>query len=163
EGIWIGDLDGWTLECRGPWAPADEASTFAEISALTERALASAGARLGLCAKLAVPARDGVLVTDKDDIQTTLMSQTIIAAAAEGAVQDGHGPATEPAWCAESVIGDADDALLLWRGVNADGSDALVDRVTPFTVDEPGAVVSSVNSTLDQILSGAPKARQRWT
>jgi hypothetical protein len=166
EGIWIGDIDGWTLEYRGTWAPTDEASTFAAISALTAKAAASAGAQLGLCAKLAAPMRDGALVTDKDDIQSTLMSQTILAAAAEGAVQDGHGTSTQPVWCAESVIGDADDALLLWHGVNADGSDAQVDRVTPFTVGEPGAVVSSVNSSLDQILSeasNAPKAKQRWT
>jgi hypothetical protein len=166
EGVWIGDLDGWTLEYRGTWIPADEASIFTMVSTLTAKALASAGAQLGLCAKLPAPVRDGVLVTGKDDIQNSLVSQTIIAAAAEGAVQDAHGTATEPAWCAETVIGDGNDALLLWHGVNADGGDAQVDKVTPFTTGEPGAVVSSVNSSLDQILSeaaNAPKTKQRWT
>ena len=167
EGIWIGDLTGWTLEYRATWVPGDESSTLAEIEKLTAAAQASAGTQLGVCAKLPAPVRDGALVTDKKDIETTLMSQTIVDAAAESAVADKNAtPEVQPIWCAEAVLGEGDDAMLLWRAVNADGTDAEIDRIAPFTLDEPDIVTSSVGSTLDKILGELNKGKngkQRWT
>jgi len=165
EGIWIGDVQGWTLEYRGTWQPGDEAATLAEIAALTARASASAGTELGLCAKLPSPVRDGVAVTDKSEISSALVSATLLAAAVDlpDAVPDKSAAIT---WCAESPVGDGDDAVLLWHGVHADGSDALIDRVTPYTLEEPQPVTSSVDSSLNDILSEmskAPKAKPRWT
>jgi len=166
EGIWIGDLTGWTLEFRATWIPDDEAAALSEIVALAAQAQASAGALLGVCAKRPVPVRDGVLVTDKDDIEATLMSQTIVEAAAESAAADKTGAVeTQTTWCAENVIGEGDDAMLLWRGVNADGSDAEIDRITPFTLEEPDVVTSSVGSALEKILgelNGGKPRKKRW-
>jgi hypothetical protein len=165
EGIWIQDIDGWTLEFRGTWHFDQESATFAGISALIAKATGSAGPRLGLCARLPTPVRDGVLVTGKEDIQNTLVSDTIVGAAAEAGLNDANIKTAEPVFCAEDVVGDGDDAMLLWHGVGADGSDALVDQVTPFTLEVPGAVTSSASPALNMILSEeakTSKTRQRW-
>lgn len=162
EGIWIGDLNGWTLEYRVTWLPANETMMLAGLAALTARAQASAGAQLGLCAKQAAPKRDGTPVTSKDEIEAALMMQTILSAGAAAATDSPSAIEKPMTWCAENPVGPKEAGFLLWHAVFADGSDAKADRVTPASVEEPMQLMSDTNA-LAAIVDGENGKPERWT
>lgn len=161
EGIWVGDVAGWTLEYRATWLPAQENAMLDGIAALTKRAQESAGAQLGVCAKLPMPARQGTLVTSKDEIDSALMMQTLMGAVA--VTTDKPAAVERPlTWCAENPVGPKDAYLLLWHGVFADGTDALADRVTPATLEVPMALTSQPDS-LANLVEGGNSKPERWS
>lgn len=164
EGIWIADLSGWTLEYRGTWKAASEAATLSEIATLTDMAVRTAGAQLGLCTKSAPPTRDGTALTDKDEIQQTLiMASIMMGGAAMSPKKEEEVPRT---WCAESVVGQGEDSYLLWHAVYADGRDAEADKLTGFTVEEPSPLMSEADALTNAVLAETGKgqsAKPRWT
>jgi hypothetical protein len=163
EGIWVGDITGWTLEYRATWKPSDEAVTLDEISALTAMASRTAGTLLGLCAKSPVPARDGTALIDKSEIQQTLiMASLMMGGQAMLSKKDG----TTRFWCAESVVGQDDDSYLLWHAILADGADAGADKLTGFTAAEPVPLMSEADELTNKVLAEAAKTtlpKRRWT
>jgi hypothetical protein len=163
EGIWVGDISGWTLEYRATWVPQEESTTLAEIAALTQRAEQSAGTQLGLCSKTPAPVRSGTLVTSKDEIGSYLMMQSLLGAAPEK-LDKTAAPDAPPTWCAESPVGPADANLLLWHAVTAEGGDALADRITPAALGEPLPLMSAPDAM--SIATGTDKTnssgKTRW-
>lgn len=87
----------------------------------------------------AAPARNGAAVTDKDEIQKSMLMHTLLGAAGQGA--DARPPAKSN-WCAEGPIAGTEVPMLLWRAVFDDGSDASADRLTPVTMGDPLALMS---------------------
>jgi hypothetical protein len=88
------------------------------------------------------------------------MMSAIISSAAQSAAANGSvaKPASPVAWCAErGMPGEPLDALL-WRGVLADGADAMVDRMTAMTNEPPVTLTAARNSMVDivQRESGGP-------
>ncbi len=155
SGIWIADLAGWTLEFRATYAAGDEPGVLAEMALLADGAQASAGPGLAICAKSSVPAREGVLVTDKDEIQSVVMMATMFGAVAQG-VKDEPDAHQEPTrtlhWCAEGLVPGIDKPILMWHGVFDDGSDGSADRVTPISIGDP-PILSSEPDAMAALLS----------
>ena len=166
EGIWIADMDGWTLEYRATYATENEQSVFGEISALTKLARQSAGARLTLCAKAPVPIRNGTIVTDQNQIMQVLIliGGTAIAAAKAG--HDQHLSVRTRTWCVEGPVGSSNPTLLLWHAVYDDGTEASADKITPVSADEASPLMSELDPTLNLVLAlgndGKPNAASQW-
>jgi hypothetical protein len=165
EGIWVRDLDGWTLEYRATWKDND-AAMFDGISLLTRRAEETAGGQLSLCAKTPEPVRDGTAVMDKQEISNTLMMQSLLGG---GAALAGEKPAADEKpllWCAVGMVGPSDANLMLWRAILSDGTDAGSDKITPATVDEPPALMSETNPLADFVQASNDTSNQprkkRW-
>lgn len=166
EGIWIGDLSGWTLEYRATWAQSEEAQTLSEIALLTQKAVQSASPQTGICAKAVPPVRDGAIITDKDEISQYLMMQSLLGAA-EAVTDQKTAPGKPVTWCAEGAAGPADAHLLLWHAVYGDGSDASADKITPATEEEPMQLMSAPDMLANLADGSGDKkkadARPRWT
>jgi hypothetical protein len=128
SGVWITDLGGWTFEFRAAYPVADEASMLSDIRVMAASVKASAGARLGLCAKAPRVEREGELLVDR--IRAT------------GGQIGKSAPAVEAplVWCAEGSAKKGGMPLLFWRAVNADGGDALQERATTLRWDQPAVL-----------------------
>jgi hypothetical protein len=167
SGIWIADLDGWTLEYRATYLPADETAIIAEMALLASNAEKSAGEHLSLCNKSAVPVRSGVLVTDKDEISNYSLMSGIVAAAGQDDKKTPSSTARPLAWCVENLVPGPDSSVLLWHGIFDDGSDASTDRVTLMTVEAPPTFLSApdpvANEILNELNKGPRSSGLRWS
>lgn len=163
SGIWVADIAGWTLEFRATYMASDEQSALAEMAMLADGAQASVGPELANCAKSSVPPRDGVLVTDKDEIQGAVMMATLLGATAQGAKNGAGGaPVRTIHWCAEGLVSGVPKPILLWHGTYDDGSDAAADRVTPITNGAP-PILSSTPDALMDLTSDDKNKGGTWT
>jgi hypothetical protein len=155
DGIWIADLDGWTLEYRVTYRGDGEARVMADIAAFITAATGSAGTHLSLCGKAAPPDRTGVAVTDQKQLSQQALMSAITSSAVLGAADAGKVPehAQPTTWCVEHTLSSGDTDMMLWRGVTADGADAKVDRLTAMTTGEPPALMAVDNPLLDVIQS----------
>jgi hypothetical protein len=164
EGIWLADLNGWTLEYRVSYMPQTERVAFDGLAALWALAQATAGTQLARCAKTPATVRDGSPVLDKDQIEESLAIVSLLGAAAEDpqVQKPGQRPLT---WCAEDELAGADVPMLLWHAVFEDGADASADRVTAMTVDETPALESAPDALMEivkQANAKSPGRRPRW-
>ena len=131
SGIWISDLDGWTLEFRATYAPDRVQSVFDEMSALTVGAQSTAGTHLDLCARALPVQRTAQRVTDKDKLMLlTLVSST------SAAVVDSSTRASDEVWCVEQTIDDPQLPMIFWRNISNTDQAGPVDRLTLMTVGE---------------------------
>jgi hypothetical protein len=167
SGVWIADLNGWTLEYRATYTPADEAVVLAEMGLLTSNAEMSAGEHLSLCNKSAIPVRNGIAVTDKDEISNYSLMSGIVAAAGHMDDKASSEKKRTVIWCVENPVPDTNSDVLLWHGIFDDGSDASADRVTLMTVESPTTFLSAPDPDANQILSELNKAPKglasRWS
>jgi len=164
DGIWIADLDGWTLEYRITNTVAVDSRAQADMAAMTELVARSAGARLDLCAKSPPPSRHGVPIKDDKDRGATAMMSAITMAAASNGVDGGktNPPPMPVTWCVEQPVPGAPADLLFWRGVHDDGTDAGTDELTAMAKGPPLAlmVANDPTTALIQNELGRPP---RWT
>lgn len=130
SGIWMADFSGWMFEFRASYAPGAEAEMFDEMAELTRRAADTAASHLALCAKSSVPERDGVALTDEQDIASVGMAVGVAALAGEGEAKDGPKIEKPGVWCAERPIEGFKAPLLLWHAVSAEGKTQSYDQVT---------------------------------
>jgi hypothetical protein len=144
DGIWIADLDGWTLEFRITDTIAADGHARSDIAAMTQMVVRSAGARLDLCAKSSPPDRHGVPVKDGKDRTATALMSAATAAAGYGLAAPAPTPVT---WCVEQPIHGAPADLLFWRGVRDDGTDAGTDELTAMTKGPPPALMVANDPT----------------
>jgi hypothetical protein len=147
SGIWIADLDGWTLEFRATY-PADHApAVLDQMSAMTTGAQNTAGMHLNACAKAAPVVRSAKRIIDKDKLmQLTLMSSITAAAT------DDSKPSPVEEWCVEQTIDDPQMPMTFWRNINSDGHTGPVDRVTLMAVGDAPTFVSSADASVSVIL-----------
>jgi hypothetical protein len=150
SGIWIADLDGWTLEYRATYPAADEDATVADLAAITDVVKTSAGPTLDACAKSQTPQRRGTLITDAKANGDAAMMSSLFGGAALAAAKDPKSKDTvkeEPLfWCPEAPLKSVSGEMLFWRAVKADGSDGLSDQIGLMTQDEPPVMVIAANS-----------------
>ncbi|HEY3889636.1 MAG TPA: hypothetical protein VGL73_13745 [Caulobacteraceae bacterium] len=163
-GIWMADLDGWTLEYRASYQASEEGQVLGDIAALTAIVRTSAGARLDLCARSPSPARTGVAVTEQAEISKTAMMTALLDGGALGAAAEGKPigkPAAAITWCVDRPIPTSPRPLLYWRGVTDDGGDALTDRLTPMTDGLAPALVVAPDE-LANLVARAQSSREHW-
>lgn len=134
SGIWVAALQDWTVLYRVTYRASAEASATSGVSEMSKLIRASAGAQLDRCAKAPLPRRDGARITNAKAIQdaammTSVLGGALLSAAADAAKKDPT-PAREVTWCAEEPIQVAPYRMIFWRGVQADGEDAGLDRIT---------------------------------
>jgi hypothetical protein len=162
DGIWIADLDGWTLEYRVTYRGDLEAQVMADVSAMTAAVQTTAGAQLGVCAKSPEPARTGRRITDDKDIGARAMMTALLGATTTMMEQKPGQLAAKPiAWCAEQALKAGPAPALFWRGVDDDGSDAKTDRVTLMTVGPPPTMTVD-NDPLAAIVDRETGKKPRW-
>jgi hypothetical protein len=162
-GIWMADLDGWTVEYRASYQASAEDQVLADIGALTAMVQRSAGARLDLCARSPSPTRGGAVVTDQKALSQAALMTGLLGGGAMAAAADGK-PIQAPApvtWCVEQPIPNGGGTLLYWRGVKDDGGDARTDRLTPMTVGPPPALVVAPDE-LANLVALAQAHAGRW-
>lgn len=141
SGIWMTEISGWMFEFRATYRPEAQQKMFDAMAELTRRVAETAAKHLAICAKAAPVVRDGVAVTDKDVLQKAMMMATLFGAVrSEADKKEIQKPVH---WCAERNIGPAPGVF--WHAVYDDGSDALADRITPESVDDPVALMSAPN------------------
>lgn len=140
-GIWMAEYSGWMFEFRATYAPAARADFLAQMEKLAAAA-EPARRHLARCAKSGPIVRGGTPVTDKAVIASSMMMLSLMGGAGEAAAEDAS-KASPLYWCAEGPLGGV--PAILWHAVNEDGSDALADRVTPITLDEPIALQAAPN------------------
>ena len=150
SGIWIADLDGWTLEFRATYPAADEEATIADLAAFADAAKASAGPTLDACSKSQTPQRRGTLITDQKANEGAAMMTSILGGAALAAAADPKNKddvKEEPLfWCPEAPLQSGAHGMLFWRAVKADGSDGRSDKISLMTRDEPPVLMLSGDS-----------------
>lgn len=139
SGIWMAEFSGWMFEFRATYRPDAQPKMFDEMAELTRRTAETAAKHLAICTKAAPVVRDGVAVTDKDAIQKAMVMATLLGAVATEA--DKKVIQKPVHWCAERFIGPSPGVF--WHAVYDDGSDALADRITPVSVDDPPALMSA--------------------
>jgi hypothetical protein len=145
--IWLADLHGWTFEFRATYPKAEESAVQADLAKMTDTVIASAGAKLAACEKAPAVERKGDLITDAKEISSEAMMSSILGGAAMMAVQEGKGEKTELVlWCVDTTLKQATGAMMFWRGVHPNGSDAQTDQVTLMTQDAPPALTASADS-----------------
>ena len=167
--IWLADLNGWTLEYRATYAIAQAARVRADLEQMTANVESSAGAHLALCARSAVPARDGLIVTDAAEISSAALTTSLDGGGAMAAAHDGKArrePA--PVWCADQPVARDGFHLLFWRAVDAaTGADAHADRITIIdNTARPAPVLQVAADSLGDLANNA-RGRgdgkpQRW-
>jgi hypothetical protein len=146
-GIWMTDLDGWTLEYRATYATADEATVISDLKAFTAIVQQTAGAQFDVCSKSVPPARRASAISDKKDLeQSAIMTSVIDGALLSLAQQGKETPAPPTIWCVEQSLGKPDHAMLFWRGVGQDGADLQTDRITLATMGPPPTLVIAPDS-----------------
>ncbi len=132
--LWLAMLSpGWSFEYRATYPADHEGAADAALAKLTQMAVESAGRRLKLCEAHSAPARAGVLLTDVD------AGRKLAAASSLMGIRN-QGPDAQPApaaWCAEAPVQQGPIPLLHWRGVDEDGADARIDKVTVMTMEPP--------------------------
>jgi hypothetical protein len=152
EGIFIGDISGWTLEYRATWTNDEDATVFAEVAALTTRARESAGGHLERCAKSSVPARDGVAVASDKSAMNVAFTASAMVEALPDSGKFTPDPAIRPVeWCVETSITDADQTMLLWHGLNEMGTTVEADRATLMTTENPLVLESYADPEFNKI------------
>jgi hypothetical protein len=142
--IWLTDVGGWAVEYRATYPATDEKAVATELETLTGLMRRTAGRRLELCAKAgAPPARTGKRITDQKELADVAMTGALLWGAAQAAADDKGKPgapdlAPKPvAWCVEAALKLGDAPVLTWRGIKADGADALADRLSMMTMGPP--------------------------
>jgi hypothetical protein len=163
SGVWVTDLDGWTLQVRATYAASDEAAVLQEMSALTALAEKSAGTQLAVCAKSSIPVRDGKPITDKNKIQSILIMRSLIGGAALAAkINTRKRPVM---WCDEGLRGTKETPVFLWHAVFDDGSDGQMDKATPVSIEDPPELVSTSDALTTIVLASEKKdpiGGQQW-
>jgi len=165
SGIWIADLDGWTLEYRATYAAADDAQIVADLKLMTAMVQSSAGARLALCSKSPPPKRGAAVITDKQEIEQSSMMTSLLGGGGAAAVQQGkESPEAPVIWCVEDAIKKAGHAMTFWRGVEPDGSDAGLDQISLATMETPPTLVVQEDRMANLISDLAMKGNKppRW-
>jgi hypothetical protein len=155
SGIWLADLNGWTLEFRATYETAAEQAVLDEMTTITRAAQETAGQHLAMCAKSQIPLRNGAVVTSKDEIQSAMMMHTLIGAVGEGAAAErktGENAPRRLIWCAEDLV--AGTPMLVWHAVFDDGADASADRVTTATLGEPPMLMSGPDELMKALKVG---------
>jgi hypothetical protein len=170
--VWIAMLSPrWIFEYRATYPVDAEPTVNAALAKISRMVQDSAGPRLKLCAAHAAPIRDGVAVTDAEELRTQATLTSILGGAEQANAQKGEKSAAIPpaAWCPEATFQLGNIWLLFWRGVLADGSDANADRVTGMTMGRPPElqiVMDPLANLVQQEKAKStnnPKPRDRWT
>ena len=164
DGIWIADLSGWTLEFRSTYRASSEADTLADIAAMTQVVLRSAGAHLDLCAKTPPPLRNGEPIRDaKADKDSAMMGAILGGAILAAGTNGGEAlPAAPVTWCAEQPLRLGNTDALFWRGVHDDGSDAETDRVTGMTFGNPPTLAVGTDA-MTNLVEGQSGGSPKWS
>jgi len=165
-GLWMADLNGWTLEYRATYAMADEPKVLADLRAFTTIVEKSAGARLALCGKSTPPDRGASAISDAHDLAQSSLMTSILGGAVLAAAQDSKGtPKAPTTWCVETSLRNADYDMVFWRGVDPDGTDARTDRITLVTVGPPPSLEVAPDSLADLMTDKAKTDGKgpRWT
>ncbi len=167
SGIWMADLDGWTLEYRVTYPATDDATVTADLKPFTAMIQKSAGARLGLCARSQPPQRRGAAVSDRKELEKSVAMSGLLGAAAIGATLDAAtnektGATTPTTWCVEAPVEKADYHMLFWRGVDASGADVRSDRISVMSDVLPPTLVIAPDG-LPGLANDASKTKPpRW-
>jgi hypothetical protein len=151
-GVWVADMSGWTFKFRATYSPDAEAAAVEGMSALTQKAQATAGTHLGLCAAAPKVERNGTEITDKD----MLMQLSLIGGlAGQAEADDGFQPKVR--WCAEEAVVDQQAPLLFWRNIETDGTDGPADRLSLMTMGEPLIWNVTANAAANLIIDDKAK------
>jgi hypothetical protein len=141
DGIWMADIAGWTLEFRVTYRTADQSRIAEEVKDSAKTILKDVGARLVTCAKAAPAERRGRAITDKAAIESASMMTSVLGGALAAGLQKKDANAGDPTFrCAEQAIQHDGMAMLYWRSIRPDGSDALYDEISVELNDGPLAM-----------------------
>ncbi|MFC3079550.1 hypothetical protein ACFODL_15730 [Phenylobacterium terrae] len=163
--LWMAPLEGWTMKVRATYDDAAAEAVEAQIAALTQGALASAGAQLKACAKAPPPERTGRPVKHAgDEAAADALVGALLGAVAQAAAQEGRAePRTPILFCAEAPIEDRAWPMLAWRGVTPDGEDAKVDRLSAMTLESPPVLETAEDAELTLIFDEqSRRSDPRW-
>jgi hypothetical protein len=165
EGIWIADLNGWTLEYRATYHVEDERAALADLEAFTDLARKSAGARLSLCAKSASPDRTGHAIKNRKDITDGAMMASILGGAAlAGVSKEGESLERPLIWCVERSVETKGHPMLFWRAIDSDGQDANRDRLSGMTQGPaPVLDLGPDGGAMGAILNSLGGGKERWS
>jgi hypothetical protein len=159
--LWLTMLsEGWVLEYRATYPADREGAAEAALARLTQMVLDSAGRRLDLCRRRPPPARAGAPLADLDAARKLAMASSLL-----GVLKQGPDARPAPAaWCPEAPVPQGALPLLFWRGVDKDGGDARVDKVTAMTMAPPPTIElapSRLPAAQPQGVGGPP-VPDRW-
>ncbi|HEY1632407.1 MAG TPA: hypothetical protein VGF56_13905 [Rhizomicrobium sp.] len=162
DGVWYAWYGDWTFEVRATWRANHSDAAFAMMTQMTDAARAT-GAHLARCAASKPPVRTGKPITDKDQLQQLSMMAGITTGAASLPDPKTGKPAAEPAprpseWCAEEGIDVLKTPVVMWRGLNADGTVSPFDRAWLIGDGDPVVLDASPDPDLNTILSELNKA-----
>jgi len=160
DGIWIGDLGGWTLEYRVTYPAADDAAIASDRREFGKMIEESAGAQLSLCARGPLPDGEGKPITGHKEVSDTALMSSIIGSAVRISAEDKKS-APEPVWCVESSAAEGQQPMQFWHALRPDGSDANADRMTLMTKGEPPTLNVSVDS-MQAIINAESHKPIRW-
>lgn len=144
--IWLTAVRGWVLKLRTTYASADAEVVAQTRAALIQQIARSAGERFTLCSQ-GSPTRTGVAMTGAERQKAANAAATQLAM--EGFVEDvavGYDlkrkVALSPlqnvaAYCLEDTFRVDGGGFQSWRGVDAKGQDAGVDRISGLTTGRP--------------------------
>lgn len=157
DGVWYAWYGDWAFEIRATFTQADEDAVFATMAQMTDAAR-DTGAHLARCAAPPPPVRSGSVITDADQISQLSMMVGITTGAAHIADPKTGKPAVAAAphpveWCAEGGIAIEKNPVLIWHGLNADGTVSPFDRATIMTYGDPPVLESAPDMELTTILS----------
>lgn len=164
SGIWVADLQGWTVLYRVTYRSAAEAGAMASVRQMTALVQASAGAQLNRCARSPLPKRDGARITSAKVIQEAAMMTSILGgamlSAAADAAKEEPSTAQQLTWCAEAPIQIDSYRMIYWRAVQVDGEDADLDRITLVSNGPPPTLELAADSLAGLI--GGRSGPARW-
>lgn len=161
SGIWMADLDGWTLEFRATYAPDQEAIVLDQMARLTQAAQASAGGHLDRCTKSQIPVRNGKQITDKDKLMANALMFGAMAGPdaihhvdTQGAQTGTQTLPTPSEWCAEKAVLSDGVPMMLWHAVSPEGQTGTSDRISVMTTGPAPAFEVDLDA-IGSLLGGA--------
>ena len=162
DGVWYAWYGDWAFEIRATFAQAGEDAVFATMAQMTDAAR-DMGAHLARCATSPPPVRNGRLIVDADQLSQLSMMVGITMGASSlpdsGTGKSAVAQAQHPSeWCAEDGITILGDPVLIWHGLNADGTVSAFDRATLMTYGDPLVLESAPDAELTTILSELNKS-----
>ena len=162
DGVWYAWYGDWTFEVRATYRAGHSDAAFAMMTQMTDAARAT-GAHLARCVAAAPPVRTGKPITDKDQLSQLSMMAGITTGAASLPDAKTGKPTTEPAprpseWCAEEGIDVLKTPVVMWRGLNANGTVSAFDRAWLITDGDPIVLDASPDPDLNTILSELNKS-----